>query len=301
MAAVTAPGSSSRSAVDVGSTPSLTRITLKRLIRNPLGRIGIGLLSIVVIAGVFAPLLAPHDPIHQFIGSELQSPSLKHPLGTDEFGRDLLSRIVYGARISLMVGIVAVGLGSAIGISTGLVAAYIGGWMETVTFRIWDALMAFPGVLLAIAISAILGSGLFNIGIAVAIISMPNYARLARGGMLAERGKDYVTAAQTLGQDNWRIIFRHVLPNTIPPILTQVALGMAGAVFLEAGLSFLGLGAQPPDPSWGSMIADSRSYLRIAPWYGIAPGIAISIFLLGLNMLADGLRDALDPSRARHR
>lgn len=300
MAAVSAPRSR-RSVFEAGNTPSLTRITLKRLIRNPLGRIGISLLSIVVIAGVFAPLLAPHDPIRQFIGSELQSPSLKHPLGTDEFGRDLLSRIIYGARISLMVGIVAVGLGSAIGISTGLVAAYIGGWIETVMFRIWDALMAFPGVLLAIAISAILGSGLFNIGIAVAIISMPSYARLARGGMLAEREKDYVTAAQTLGQDNWRIIFRHVLPNTIPPILTQVALGMAGAVFLEAGLSFLGLGAQPPDPSWGSMIADSRSYLRLAPWYGIAPGIAISIFLLGLNMLADGLRDALDPSRARQR
>lgn len=299
MATLTASGSRSSRALQAHTAPSMTRMTLQRLLRNPLGRIGIGLLAIVVVAGVLAPVLAPYDPVRQFIGSELQSPSLKHPLGTDEFGRDLLSRIIYGARISLIVGIVAVGLGSAIGISTGLIAAYIGGWIETVMFRIWDALMAFPGVLLAIAVSAILGPGLLNIAIAVAIISMPSYARLARGGMLAERQKDYVTAAQTVGQSNARIIFRHVLPNTIPPILTQVALGMAGAVFLEAGLSFLGLGAQPPDPSWGSMIADSRNYLRIAPWYGIAPGIAISMFLLGLNMLADGLRDALDPSRAR--
>lgn len=299
MAAVTAPESSSSRTLEVHSAPSMTRMTASRLIRNPLGRIGIVLLSIVVIAGVFAPLLAPYDPVRQFIGSELQSPSFRHPLGTDEFGRDLLSRIIYGARISLIVGIVAVGLGSAIGISTGLIAAYIGGWVETVMFRFWDALMAFPGVLLAIAVSAILGPGMLNIAIAVAIISMPSFARLARGGMLAERAKDYVTAAHTLGQSNPRIIFTHVLPNTIPPILTQIALGMAGAVFLEAGLSFLGLGAQPPDPSWGSMIADSRNYLRIAPWYGIAPGIAISAFLLGLNMLADGMRDALDPSRAR--
>lgn len=299
MATLTASGSRSSRALQAHTAPSMTRMTLQRLLRNPLGRIGIGLLAIVVVAGVLAPVLAPYDPVRQFIGSELQSPSLKHPLGTDEFGRDLLSRIIYGARISLIVGIVAVGLGSAIGISTGLIAAYIGGWIETVMFRIWDALMAFPGVLLAIAVSAILGPGLLNIAIAVAIISMPSYARLARGGMLAERQKDYVTAAQTVGQSNARIIFLHVLPNTIPPILTQVALGMAGAVFLEAGLSFLGLGAQPPDPSWGSMIADSRNYLRIAPWYGIAPGIAISMFLLGLNMLADGLRDALDPSRAR--
>lgn len=279
--------------------PSLARMTVRRLIRNPLGRIGLSILAVMIMVGIFAPVLAPYDPIDQIIGDELQSPSLDHPLGTDELGRDLLSRIIYGARISLLVGIVAVGLGSAIGISSGLIAGYLGGWLETITFRIWDTLMAFPGVLLAIAVSAILGPGLFNAAVAVAIISMPSYARLARGGMLSEREKDYVTAAQTLGQRPSQIVFRHILPNTIPPILTQVALGMAGAVFLEAGLSFLGLGAQPPAPSWGSMLADSRNYLRIAAWYGIAPGVAISIFLLGLNMLADGLRDALDPTRAR--
>lgn len=279
--------------------PTMAQLTAKRLLRNPLGRIGVVILLGMIAVGILAPVLAPFDPIAQTIGDELQSPSVTHPLGTDELGRDLLSRIIHGTRISLIVGIVAVGLGAAVGISSGLAAGYVGGWIETLTFRVWDTLMAFPGVLLAIAVSAILGPGLFNVAIAVAIISMPSYARLARGGMLAEREKDYVMAAHTLGQRPARIVFRHILPNTIPPILTQVALGMAGAVFLEAGLSFLGLGARPPAPSWGSMLADSRNYLRIAPWYGIAPGVAISIFLLGLNMLADGLRDALDPTRAR--
>ena len=281
--------------------PSMARLTMRRLVRNPLGRIGLVLLTIIITVGVLAPVLAPYDPIAQIRGDELQGPSARHLLGTDELGRDLLSRIIYGTRISLIVGLVAVSLGAAVGVSTGLVAGYVGGWFEALTFRIWDTLMAFPGILLAIAISAILGPGLLNAAIAVAIISMPNYARLARGGMLAEREKDYVTAARALGQRTSNIVFRHVLPNAIPPILTQVALGMAGAVFLEAGLSFLGLGAQPPAPSWGSMLADSRNYLRQAPWYGIAPGVAISIFLLGLNMLADGLRDALDPTRARIR
>lgn len=281
--------------------PSMARMMARRLLRHPLGRVGVAILTLMIAVGILAPVLAPYDPIAQLIGDELQPPSLEHPLGTDELGRDLLSRIIHGARISLLVGIVAVGLGSAVGISSGLIAGYLGGWLETITFRIWDTLMAFPGILLAIAVSAILGPGLFNAAVAVAIISMPSYARLARGGMLVEREKDYVLAAQTLGQNPSRIIFRHILPNTIPPILTQVALGMASAVFLEAGLSFLGLGAQPPSPSWGSMLADSRNYLRIAAWYGIAPGVAISIFLLGLNALADGLRDTLDPTQVRTR
>jgi peptide/nickel transport system permease protein len=277
----------------------MAQLTGRRLLRNPLGRIGVGILAVMITVGILAPVLAPYDPVAQTIGDELQSPSIKHPLGTDELGRDLLSRILYGARISLLVGIVSVGLGAAVGVSSGLLAGYLGGWFEAMSFRIWDTLMAFPGVLLAIAVSAILGPGVFNVAIAVAIISMPSYARLARGAMLAEREKDYVVAAHTMGQNPFRVIFIHILPNAIPPILTQVALGMAGAVFLEAGLSFLGLGAQPPAPSWGSMLADSRNYLRIAAWYGIAPGVAISLFLLGLNMLADGLRDALDPTRAR--
>lgn len=276
--------------------PSMWELTFRRLIQSPLGRIGLIVLAVITVIGILAPVLAPHDPIYQNIGDELHPPSGLYPLGTDELGRDLLSRIIYGARISLIVGIVAVGLGSAVGVSTGLLAGYFGGWFDALTMRVWDTLMAFPGILLAIAVSAVLDPGLFNAAIAVGIISMPGYARMARAGMLAERGKDYVLAARALGYGNFRIVFRHILPNAIAPVLTQVALGMAGAVFLEAGMSFLGLGAQPPEPSWGSMLADSRNYLRQAPWYGIAPGVAISVFLLGLNMLADGLRDALDPT-----
>jgi peptide/nickel transport system permease protein len=273
----------------------MARLVMRRLLRHPLGRVGLLLLTMMIFMGIFASILAPYDPLQQIDGAELQPPSAQHLLGTDELGRDLLSRIIYGARISLIVGIVAVSLGAVVGVSTGMLAGYLGGWFETITMRIWDTLMAFPGVLLAIAVSAIVGPGLLNAGIAVAIISMPGYARLARAGVLAEREKEYVTAARAIGQRRMTVIFRHILPNAISPILTQIALGMAGAVFLEAGLSFLGLGAQPPTPSWGAMLADSRVYLRGAPWYGIAPGVAISMFLLGLNMLADGLRDVLDP------
>jgi peptide/nickel transport system permease protein len=195
-----------------------------------------------------------------------------------------------------LVGVVAVAIGSTVGISSGMLAGYLGGWVDGLTMRIWDSLMAFPGILLGIAIAAMMGPGLFNAAIAVGILSMPGYARMARAGMLSQKGCDYVLAARALGYSQWRIVFRHVLPNALAPILTQVAFGMAAAVFLEAGMSFLGIGAQPPQPSWGSMLSTSRRYLRRAPWYGIAPGVVISLFLLGLNALADGLRDALDPT-----
>jgi|HigsolmetaAR202D_1030399.scaffolds.fasta_scaffold03098_9 ABC-type dipeptide/oligopeptide/nickel transport systems, permease components len=287
------PHSPEREVARVG----MLRLTLRRLLRSPSGQIGLVCFAIVFCAGLFAPILAPYDPIEQFIGSELQPPSGQYWLGTDELGRDLLSRILYGARLALLVGVVAVGAGSLIGVSLGMLAGYLGGWFESVTMRLWDTLLAFPGVLIAIAISAMLGPGVFNVGLAVAIISLPGYARLARAGVLAEREKEYVLAARSLGVPVPTIIFRHILPNILPPILTQVALGMASAVFLEAGLSFLGLGAQPPEPSWGGMLADSRTYMRQAAWYGIAPGLAITLFLMGLNFLADGLRDALDPTR----
>ncbi len=278
------------------STPTITALTMQRLLRNNLGRLGLLVVGFLILVGLFAPWLAPYDPIKQHEGMELSAPSTAFVLGTDELGRDLLSRIIYGARISLVVGVAAVAFGAVIGISTGLLAGYAGGWVDAVVMRIWDTVMAFPGILLGIAIAAILGPGLFNAGIAVGILSMPSYARMARAGMLTQQNREYVIAARSMGTGQLRIIFQHILPNTLAPILTQVALGMAGAVFLEAGMSFLGLGAQPPRPSWGSMIAQSRAYLRIAPWYGIAPGVAISLFLIGLNALADGLRDALDPT-----
>ena len=278
------------------STPSITALTMQRLLRNNLGRLGLFVVSFLILIGLFAPWLAPYDPIEQHEGLELTAPSTQFLLGTDELGRDLLSRIIFGARISLVVGVAAVAFGAVVGISTGLLAGYAGGWVDAIVMRVWDTVMAFPGILLGIAIAAILGPGLFNAGIAVGILSMPSYARMARAGMLTQQNRDYVIAARSMGTGQLRIIFQHILPNTLAPILTQVALGMAGAVFLEAGMSFLGLGAQPPRPSWGSMIAQSRAYLRIAPWYGIVPGVAISLFLIGLNALADGLRDALDPT-----
>ena len=278
------------------STPSITALTMQRLLRNNLGRLGLFVVSFLILIGLFAPWLAPYDPIEQHEGLELTAPSTQFLLGTDELGRDLLSRIIFGARISLVVGVAAVAFGAVVGISTGLLAGYAGGWVDAIVMRVWDTVMAFPGILLGIAIAAILGPGLFNAGIAVGILSMPSYARMARAGMLTQQNRDYVIAARSMGTGQLRIIFQHILPNTLAPILTQVALGMAGAVFLEAGMSFLGLGAQPPRPSWGSMIAQSRAYLRIASWYGIVPGVAISLFLIGLNALADGLRDALDPT-----
>ena len=280
----------------IRTAPSLTQIFFRRLVANRLGRVGLIVLLVMLVLGLAAPLLAPYDPILQHNGYELTPPSWRFLLGTDELGRDLLSRIIYGARIALMVGVAAVALGSTVGISIGLLAGYWGGWFEAVMMRILDALLAFPGILLGIAVAAILGPGLFNAGIAVGIISMPGYARMARAGMLAQKHHDYVLAARALGYSQWRVVFKHVLPNVVAPILIQVAFGMAGAVLLEAGMSFLGLGAQPPQPSWGSMLSVSRRYLRLAPWYGIAPGVVITVFLLGMNALADGLRDALDPT-----
>jgi peptide/nickel transport system permease protein len=290
---------SNTSAVQVNGSkraPTVTQLVLRRLLANRLGRIGLVVLLVLVVVGSAAPLLAPYDPILQHNGYELTPPSRRFLLGTDELGRDLLSRIIYGARIAVLVGVASVVIGATLGVSIGLLAGYWGKWVEALIMRILDAMMAFPGILLGIAVAAVLGPGLFNAAIAVGIISTPGYARMARAGMLAQKNRDYVLAARALGYSKWRIVFRHVLPNALPPILTQIAFGMAAAVFLEAGMSFLGLGAQPPQPSWGSMLSVSRRYLRLAPWYGIAPGAVITIFLLGLNALADGMRDALDPT-----
>ena len=278
------------------TSPRVSGIILGRLLQNNSGRLGLAILLFMIFVGLFADVLAPYDPLYQHQGKELQPPSAQFLVGTDELGRDLLSRIIFGARISIIVGVAAVTLGAVVGVSTGLLAGFWGGWFDGVVMRFWDALMAFPGILLGIAIAAILGPGLFNAAIAVGILSIPGYARMARAGMLSERSRDYVLAARSLGYGQWRIVFKHVLPNSLAPILTQVALGMAGAVFLEASMSFLGLGAQPPQPSWGLMISDARRYLRLAPYYAIAPGVAIALFILGLNALADGLRDALDPT-----
>ncbi|MDQ6672724.1 MAG: ABC transporter permease [Chloroflexota bacterium] len=262
-----------------------------------MGAFGLLLLALLVLLAILAPLVAPFDPLAQQGGQELRPPGSTFFLGTDEFGRDILSRVVYGSRTSLLVGVVAVAVGAGIGVPTGLVAGYEGGWLDAVIMRIWDAMLAFPGVLMGIAVITVLGPGAFNSAIALALVSMPQFSRLTRACVLAERRKEYVTAAYCLGAGTPRILLGQLLPNCMGPLLVQLSLSMGFAVLLEAGLSFLGLGSQPPEPSWGSMLNQSRAYLRQAPWYGVFPGIALAAMLVGLNYLSDALRDALDPRR----
>ncbi|MBI3977858.1 MAG: ABC transporter permease [Chloroflexi bacterium] len=226
-------------------------------------------------------------------------PSALHWIGTDEYGRDILSRPIYGARVSLGVGVAAVVLGASVGVAAGLAAGYWQGWIETIVMRICDSLLAFPAILLGIALAVLFQPGVVNVALATASISVPQFARIARAGALQEKHKEYVTAARVLGASDRRIVLRHILPNVTSPIIVQVSLSMAFAALLEAGLSFLGLGVQPPEPSWGSMLNTSRRFLRDTAWYAIAPGFALTLLLLGLNFLADGLRSALDPRGRR--
>jgi peptide/nickel transport system permease protein len=262
-----------------------------------MGAFGLGTLLVMVMLAIGAPVIAPYSPIAQHAGMELRPPGPQFLLGSDDLGRDLLSRILYGARVSFVVGIVATSLGASVGVSTGLLSGYLGGWVDSVIMRFYDALLAFPGIIIGIAVISILGPSTINVAYALAIGGMPFFARLMRSCVLSERERDYVYAARCIGAGRGRIMFLHVLPNTLAPLLVQLSLAMGFAVLAEAGLSFLGLGTQPPDPSWGSMLNDSRAYLREAPWYGLWPGVALTILLVGLNYLSDALRDALDPRR----
>lgn len=276
-------------------TRGLLVLTLHRLVRRPAGAFGLGAVALLGFIAIAAPLLAPYDPLAQEAGVELAAPSLAHPFGTDEFGRDLLSRVIYGTRVSLLVGVIAVAIGSLVGVTSGLAAGYMGGWLDAVTMRLWDVLMAFPAILIGIAIAAMLGPGITNAAIALSIVSIPQFSRITRAAVLAEKEREYVQAARGIGVRNLGIACRHILPNTVSPFLVQLSLAMGSAVLLEAGLSFLGLGAQPPSPSWGGMLNASRLYMRTAVWYAIFPGLALSMLLLGLTFLSDALRDALDP------
>jgi len=271
----------------------------RSLMRNPLGKVGLGILGMFIFTSLGAPLIAPYDPIEIFAGDELLPPSFNYLLGTDELGRDILSRILYGGRAAFAVGLLAVFLAFVVGALSGLIAGYVGGAVDAVVMRFWDMIMAFPPILLAVGVVAVLGPGSFQSAIALAIVNFPRFSRLARGGVLSEREKEYVMAARSIGASAARILLRHILPNVLATLLVQFALALVWAVLLEATLSFLGLGTQPPNPSWGSMLRSSRSYLRIAPWYALFPGATISLLLLGLNLLVDAVRDALDPTRAR--
>lgn len=262
---------------------------------SPLAALGLLILIILVFMALFAPFLAPYDPTAVRLAEGLSGPSITHPLGQDKLGRDILSRIIYGARISLYVGVFTVALSAVIGTIVGAVAGLLGGVVDEVVMRLIDILLAFPGILLAIAFMAVLGPSLNNIIIALTVLGWVGYARLVRGQVLALREFEFVQAARALGADTRRIIARHLLPNVLGPVIVQATFGMAGAIVAEAGLSFLGLGTQPPNPSWGSMLNDGREFLLISPHLTTFPGLAIMAVVLGLNFLGDGLRDILDP------
>jgi peptide/nickel transport system permease protein len=270
---------------------------LQRTIRNPIGLFGMTVLVVLIVCALGAPVLSPYDPLQQHSGAELRPPGGQYLLGTDNLGRDLLSRIIFGSRASLLVGVVAVALGAGVGIATGLAAGYFGGIVDTLIMRFYDALLSFPAILLGIAVVSVLGTGMLSVAYALAIASLPTFARLMRSRVLAERERDYVLAARCCGAPDQRIMWLHVLPNAVAPLLIQISLAMGFSVLAESALSFLGLGTQPPDPSWGSMLNESRAYLRTSPGFGIFPGMALATLLLGLNFLADALRDALDPRR----
>ncbi|MBB5355583.1 peptide/nickel transport system permease protein [Anoxybacillus mongoliensis] len=266
-----------------------------RFRKNKMALVGSGIVLFFILLAVFAPFIAPYDMNDQQLSLRLQAPSKDHIFGTDDFGRDIFSRVVYGARISLWVGFFSV-LGSVvIGSLLGIIAGYYGRWIDAVISRIFDIMLAFPSILLAIGIVAVLGPSLKNALIAIAVINIPNFGRLIRSRVLSIKQEEYITAAKAIGMSDARILFHHILPNSMAPIIVQGTLAIATAIIEAAALGFLGLGAQPPNPEWGKMLADSKAYLTQAPWTMIFPGLAIMLTVLGFNLMGDGLRDALDP------
>jgi len=257
--------------------------------------VGGAIVAACVLVAVCAPLLAPHDPIQIFSGQLRKPPSLSFLMGTDEIGRDILSRVIFGGRVSLRVGLISVSIAMACGSALGLIAGYLGGWTDAIIMRVVDVMLAFPGILLAIAIVAVLGPGIDNVMFAVGIESIPVYVRTVRASTLSIKQNEFVMAAHASGAAPSGIIWRHILPNVVAPIIVLATLGVGIAILTTAGLSFIGLGAQPPTPEWGSMLATGRTYVRDAPWIAAFPGLSIVIVVLALNLLGDGLREALDP------
>ena len=258
-------------------------------------RVGLAIVLIAVLAALVGPALSPYNPAAQELARRLEPPTLSHPFGLDELGRDILARLLAGARISLLVGLAVVSVSSVVGMLVGSIAGYFGGRVDDVISRSVDVLMAFPGILLAIALVAVLGPSLTNVVLALSVIGWVGYARLVRGQALRARELDFVQAARALGAGSARVVLRHVLPTAFPAVVVQATLGMAGAIIAEASLSFLGLGVQPPTPSWGTMLDAGRAHLFDAPHLTIFPGLAIALLVLGFNFLGDGLRDRVDP------
>jgi peptide/nickel transport system permease protein len=268
---------------------------LPSLLKNPLGLLGLILSLLVTLAAFLAPLVVAYSPLEQDVLVRLQGPTLAHPIGTDQFGRDLLSRILYGYRSSLSVAFSSVLLALVVGAGLGITAAYYGGWYDRLVMRLMDVFLAFPIILLAIGIIAILGPNLWNTAIAIGVVYIPIFARLARGPALVLRNIEYVQAAQAIGAPNARVLLRHILPNLASVLLVQTTLSLSTAILVESSLSFLGLGTQPPTPSLGQMLSEGRPYLTLSPWTSLFSGLAILLASLGFNLLGDSLRDALDP------
>lgn len=268
---------------------------VKRFIKNKLSVLGLGAVLVVVLASLLAGILAPYDPFKISISHRIQAPSRAHFFGTDQFGRDIYARILFGARISLKVGILSVALGAFVGIILGSVGGYFGGWVDYAILLIMDTIISFPSTLLAIGLMAAMGPGLVNIIITLALIGLPRYGRVVRGAVLSIREKEYIEAARASGSGGIKIILIHVLPNAMAPVIVVTTIYVANCILIEAALSFLGLGVAPPAPSWGNILADGRNFITQAPWLSIFPGMAISLTVLGFNTLGDGLRDLLDP------
>jgi peptide/nickel transport system permease protein len=268
---------------------------LRSLVRNKGAVFGLSVLGVMILAAIFAPLITKHDPIVIDPISRLQTPSRDHWLGTDPFGRDLFARVVYGARVSLPVGIIAVSISATVGLVLGLVAGYYGRVPDGIIMRVIDIMLAFPGIMLALVVVAVLGPSLQNVMIAVGIGGIPQFTRLVRGSVLSAREHVYVEAARVVGASDAMILFRHILPNIVGPTVILATISVGSAILAAAGLSFLGLGAQPPTPEWGSMLANGRQFLRSDPWVTTVPGLAIVLTVLSINLFGDGLRDVLDP------
>jgi peptide/nickel transport system permease protein len=260
--------------------------------------VGLVLTGGIVLVAAVSLVYTPQDPLRMDIAARLEAPSGQHPFGTDQFGRDLLSRVMRGAVASLAVGAVAVGLGLGAGVGVGAAAGYAGGWLDEALMRVMDAVYGFPAVLSALLVTAVFGPGVLMSTLAIGVAYVPVFARLTRASVLALRGQDFVLAARALGAGDWTIVRRHILPNALAPLVVQATISFPLAILAEAALSYLGLGTQPPQPSWGLMLKDAQDFLALSPWYAVFPGGAIALAVLGLNCLGDGLRDVLDPRAA---
>lgn len=275
--------------------------TLYQLSKNKLALTGLAIILLLVIVALFAPVLAPHHPYEQDLDKVLLGPSLEYPFGTDDFGRCIFSRIIFGTRISLAIGIIVTTISAVAGIILGMLAGFYGGVIDEVIMRIVDIFLAFPGLILALVIAGLLGPGMFNVLFALALVGWMGYARVVRGAVLSVKEKEFVETAMSLGASDLYIMCRHLLPNVIAPVIVMATLGIGQTILAAAGLSFLGLGVQPPVPVWGSMLNDGKAYLQTAPHLTIFPGLAIMITVLSFNFLGDGLRDVLDPRQKERR